>query len=72
VPAWSRPDRAGSSTGVLAESQARLMRQQGWTVAVVRPGDQLSEVWKDLARSRLSAFRSLAPQLQDQQQGPAA
>lgn len=73
VAAWARPERTSTDPGVGSAAQARLLRQQGWTVAVVRPTDQLAEVWKELARSRHTAARQ-GPmrQLHELQQGPAA
>ncbi|MGI8700956.1 MAG: DUF58 domain-containing protein [Nocardioidaceae bacterium] len=72
VPAWSSSERAGGARAVRADAQATLMRQQGWTALVVRPGDELAEVWKDLARSRPSASRPGLDAQLEEQAGPAA
>lgn len=71
VSAWSRSDQSGPRLHATADDQAQLMRRQGWTVMVARPGDRMATVWKDLARSRQGTFRAydLATVHED---GPAA
>ncbi len=75
VPAWAGSNRPGSpGRGVPdAEAQARLMRQQGWTALAVGPADELSDVWKNLARLRpgRSGTRP-ALRLTEEREGPAA
>ena len=71
VSAWSRSDPGGLRLAESADDQAQLMRRQGWTVMVARPGDQMSTVWKDLARSRPSTFRP-QPTASLHEDGPAA
>jgi uncharacterized protein (DUF58 family) len=71
VSAWSRSDPGGLRLAASADDQAQLMRRQGWTVMVARTGDQMSTVWKDLARSRPSTFRP-QPTASLHEDGPAA
>ncbi|MEJ7630274.1 MAG: DUF58 domain-containing protein [Nocardioidaceae bacterium] len=71
VAAWSRSDPGGLRLAADADEQAQLMRRQGWTVMVARPGDKMSTLWKDLARSRPSTFRP-QPAIPLHEDGPAA
>jgi len=70
VAAWSRSSSGGRAT-VSADDQAQVLRRQGWTVMVARPGDRMSTLWKDLARSRPSTFRT-AVEATVAEEGPAA
>ncbi|MDX6297579.1 MAG: hypothetical protein QOI51_1436 [Nocardioidaceae bacterium] len=71
VAAWSRSDQAAPRIAANVDDQALVMRRQGWSVVVVRPGDKMATVWRDLARSRPSVFRpEVHATLQDE--GPAA
>lgn len=60
VTAWSAAERSTGAVSARADAQARLMRQQGWTALVVRPGDSMADIWKDLSRSRTGAAMASA------------
>jgi uncharacterized protein (DUF58 family) len=73
VAAWSRSELAAPRLTANVQEQAQVMRRQGWTVIVARPGDRLSTVWRDLAKARPGRARQVSEnETVAAEEGPAA